>query len=75
MIQHDDRTVRAKLLDIDEHGKGLTLWEIDFITDLIDRSIEKFSLVQAMKIDQIHGERVTPEVFRTWRRRPDRKSK
>lgn len=63
MIQHDDRGVRRKLIEIDKHGKGLTLWEIDFVADLLEGDAEKFSPIEVRKINQIHDDRVDVEIL------------
>lgn len=48
------RLVRA----IDEDGKGLTDWEVNFISEMIDRDVRHFSSKQADKIRKIYDERV-----------------
>lgn len=44
--------------DIDEKGENLTPWEVDFIGDLINKNIKRFSPKQADQIKRIAKERL-----------------
>lgn len=46
------------IFDIDENGEDLTRWEIDFISDLVDRDVRQFTKKEGRKIRQIYRERV-----------------
>lgn len=43
---------------IDEHGEGLTKWEINFIADLVDGYLGKLSSKQISIIQRIYDEKV-----------------
>ena len=47
-----------KLHEIDDDGEGLTPWELEFVSSLIDTGRTRFSYTEQEKIDQIHTERV-----------------
>lgn len=42
------------LLEVDEHGRGLTRDEINFVADLIDGDVRCFNLGQASRIRALH---------------------
>lgn len=42
------------LVEIDEHGRNLDGDEINFVADLIDRDVRRFSLGQATRIRALH---------------------
>lgn len=43
---------------IDEHGEGLTKWEVNFIGDLVDGYLGKLSKKQIDIIQRIYDEKV-----------------
>lgn len=42
------------LLEVDEHGRGLTRNEINFVADLIDGDVRCFNLGQSSRIRALH---------------------
>lgn len=42
------------LIEVDEHGRDLERDEIEFIADLIDGDVRKFSIGQASRIRALH---------------------
>lgn len=42
------------LLELDEHGRGLTRDEINFVADLIDGDVRCFNLGQASRVRALH---------------------
>ena len=60
-MAHNDSRTLAKLNEIDRRGRGLTTWEVDFVADLVDDNVTRFSDRQAETVDRIHRERVLGE--------------
>lgn len=52
-----DKQAARMLKEIDEEGEGLTDWEIDFVSGLIDGGVTQFTRYQRDKIEEIHEER------------------
>ena len=55
-----DRDTWALLQELDEHGEGLTQWEIDFVEDLTCKLLlgTRPSDATKAKLDQIREERL-----------------
>ena len=56
--QIDHKDVRRLLLEVDEEGTRLTRKQIDFVADLIDRKVRKFTAKQAAKVRALHHKKV-----------------
>ncbi len=48
------------LIEVDEHGRDLERDEIDFVADLIDNDVRKFTIGQASRIRALHRRCVEP---------------
>jgi hypothetical protein len=44
--------------DIDEKGENLTPWEVNFIGDLVDKKVKRFTPKQAKQIRRVAEERI-----------------
>ena len=53
-----DARLREKVEAIDNRGRGLSTWEIDFIAGFIDQKVYTFTDKQAEVINRIYEERV-----------------
>jgi len=53
-----DGELRDMVLEIDTKGIGLSDWEVEFIGDLVDKDIDRFSEKQEAQIRRIYEERV-----------------
>ncbi len=51
--------LREVLVEIDDHGKELTNWEIGFVSRLIDGEPDTFTPNETEKIQEIYMERVS----------------
>lgn len=61
MAERDlQREILELLIEVDEHGRRLSRDEIDFVADLIDRDVQKFSIGQISRIKALHRRCVEP---------------
>lgn len=58
MKEDANKQLRQRVEQIDEEGRGLTKWEIEFIGRMIDEDVRRFSDKQAEVINRIYRDRV-----------------
>lgn len=61
MSEHPQPDIVSILDDIDNNGRALTSWEIDFLDEMLKKADQgyRFSELQVAKIKQIHARRVS----------------
>lgn len=57
MDETDHLRLESMLYEIDERGEGLTVWEVRFVADLVDRGETRYTPKQAAQLEQIYAER------------------
>jgi len=55
-MEYTDTQLREMVEEIDESGVDLKGWDLDFISDLMDRNVQVFSNDQATQIERIYEE-------------------
>lgn len=58
MNTQQNKQLRDRVEEIDDSGKGLTDWEIEFIGRMIDEDVRRFTDKQAEVINRIYRDRV-----------------